>query len=240
MALPAVSVAAGEARGVLHLVDDPLQWRPATDTGPSVLALPALWWPPTEELPPGTVAVILHGIRGTRRVRAKFPVVAGVDRDVLLDGETVEVNGSDGTISIAGVEEVEVVTSFLERDDGAVLLLERSEQVGTFRGRWAGVSGFLEDPSPLDQALREVQEETGLAETDLQLAAAGLPVLARDGRRIYIVHPFRFRVRRTDVVLDWEHRRAEWVSPAEIARRPTVPKLDRAYEAVAPAPEPKA
>ena len=161
-----------------------------------------------------------------------MPVVGDVDADILREQETVEVNGSLGTLTIPGVEEVRVVTAFLERRDGRILLLERSQKVGSFRGRWAAVSGFLEDPTPLDQAYREVREEVGLDRPALLLAATGRPVLARDGARIFVVHPFRFRVHDPEIRLDWEHVRAEWVDPAEIRRRPTVPKLERVWDAL--------
>ncbi len=238
MALPVVPVAPGWAAGPVHRVDDPLAW--ASGRGePEVLALPALWWPPAHRLPTVARAVLLYGAPPTTRTRTGLPVVAGLDADLVRERERVEVNGSKGTLTIEGVEEVRVVTAFLERPDGLILLLQRSEKVGSFRGRWAGVSGYLEDPTPLDQVYRELKEEVGLDRGRLALAAAGAPVLARDARRVFVVHPFRFRVADPEIRLDWEHVRAEWVEPAEIRRRPTVPKLDRAWEAVAPDPAPK-
>jgi len=146
------------------------------------------------------------------------------------------VNGTLGRFRIEGVEEVGVVTSFLERSDGRILLLERSEKVGSFQGHWAGVSGFLEASTPIEQAFREILEETGLGAEDIDLLSEGAPVLARDGFRVFIVYPFRFGARRTEIRLDWEHTRAEWVEPSEIRRRPTVPKLDRVWESVTAAP----
>jgi len=198
--------------------------------------MPSLWWPPRNRPPRGVVAVILLGVpaEGSRVVR--IPTIARVDADILREGETVEVNGTLGRFRIEGVEEVEVVTSFLERPDGRILLLERSSRVGSFQGHWAGVSGFLEASSPLEQAYREIVEETGLTANDVDLLSEGAPVLARDGARVFVVHPFRFRALRTDVTLDWEHTRAEWVDPEEIRRRPTVPKLDRVWESVTAAP----
>ncbi len=238
MTLPALGVYRGLAKGSVHLVDDPLRWRSGRPA-PEVLALPALWWPPDHPLPSGVVAVLLHGVPAKSAHVVQIPTVARVDADVLREGETVEVNGTLGRFQIEGVEEVGVVTSFLERSDGRILLLERSEKVGSFRGHWAGVSGFLETSTPLEQAFREILEETGVGAVDLELLAQGAPVLARDGARVFIVHPFRFRVRRTDIRLDWEHNRAEWVEPSEIRERPTVPKLDRVWESVTAAP-PKA
>ncbi|HKN07205.1 MAG TPA: NUDIX domain-containing protein [Thermoplasmata archaeon] len=235
MTLPALGVIPGRASGVVHLVDDRLRWSSGRSS-PEVLALPSLWWPPPEPLPPGAVAVLLYGVPAVSGTSVAVPTIARVDPDVVREGETVEIDGTLGRFRIEGVEEVEVVTSFLERADGRILLLERSDKVGSFRGHWAGVSGYLEDPSPLRQAFREILEETGLSAEDLELMGEGDPVLARDGARVFVVHPFRFRVRRTEVRLDWEHRRAEWVEPGEIGRRRTVPKLDRVWDAVSAAP----
>jgi 8-oxo-dGTP diphosphatase len=240
MALPAVGLSPGWATGAVHLVDDPLRWSSGRTERAEVLALPALWWPAPHELPAGVRAVLLQGLPTDRRPSGTIPVVGGIDLDVLREGETVEVNGSKGTVLIQGTEEVEVVTALLERDDGRILLLERSSQVGSFRGHWAGVSGFLEDPTPLEQVYREIQEETGIGRDELVLRTTGSPVLARDAAKIFVVHPFRFGVRTTELKLDWEHVRAEWVDPAEIRRRPTVPKLDRVWEAVRPTGVPKA
>jgi ADP-ribose pyrophosphatase YjhB (NUDIX family) len=233
--LPALGVYRGRATGPVHLVDDPIRWSSGRTT-PEILALPSLWWPPRERLPRNTVGVILHGTpsEGARTVR--IPTIARIDPDILREGETVEVNGTLGVLQIDGVEEVGVVTSFLERDDGQILLLQRSEKVGSFQGHWAGVSGFLEAALPLEQAFREILEETGLTANDIELLTEGAAVLSRDGSKVFVVHPYRFRARRTDVHLDWEHTRAEWVDPSEIRRRPTVPKLDRAWESVAAAP----
>jgi len=233
--LPALGVYRGRATGAVHLVDDPRRWGSGRPS-PEVLALSSAWWPPRDRLPRNVVGVILHGTpaEGGRIVRR--PTIARIDPDILREGETVEVNGTLGVLRIEGVEEVGVVTSFLESSDGRILLLERSEKVGSFQGHWAGVSGFLEAASPLEQAFREILEETGLTANDLELLSEGAPVLSRDGSHVFVVHPYRFRARRTEVRLDWEHTRAEWVDPSEIRRRPTVPKLDRAWESVAAAP----
>jgi len=236
--LPALGVYRGLGRGRLHLADDPQHWSSGR-SGPEVLALPASWWPPKTRLPKETVGVILHGTPAESGRVVRKPTVARVDRDVLREGETVEVNGTLGRFRIEGVEEVRVVTSFLERTDGRILLLERSSKVGSFQGHWAGVSGFLEAATPLEQAFREILDETGLDANVLDLVSEGAPVLARDGARVFVVHPFRFRTRSTEVRLDWEHTRAEWVEPSEIRRRPTVPKLDQVWESVIGAP-PKA
>jgi translation initiation factor 2B subunit (eIF-2B alpha/beta/delta family) len=137
------------------------------------------------------------------------------------------------------VREVPVVTVFLlRRGPGGdrVLLLRRSGAVGTYRGRWAGVSGYLED-DPLRQAMREVAEETGLGEEDVRLVRAGAPVHAPDPRlgRLWVVYPFLMQVRQgAQIRLDWEHVAARWVRPASVFLYPTVPRLPEALSAVYP------
>ena len=239
MSLPLLPVAPGWATGQVHLVDDPIAWSSDRE-GPEVTVVPALWWPSPHPLPTNARAAILLGLpTGPTAGGPPLPTVAGADVDLLLEGERVEVNGSKGTIAIVGVEEVLVVTAFLEREDGRILLLQRSDKVGSFRGRWAGISGYLEDPTPLEQAYREIAEEVGMARENLALAAEGDPVLARDGTRVFVVFPFRFLVRAPEIRLDWESARAEWVDPREIRQRPTVPKLDRAWNQVSGRPVPK-
>lgn len=235
MTLPAIGLAPGRATGLVHLANDPLHWT-SRRAAPEVLALPALWWPPKDHLPSEVVGVILQGTPAASGFVSRVPTIARVDSDVLREGEMVEVNGTLGRFRIEGVDEVGVVTAFLEREDGRILLLERSQKVGSFRGHWAGVSGFLEAASPLEQAFREILEETGLHADDLELRSEGFSVLARDGSKVFVVHPFRFSARRTAIQLDWEHDRAEWVDPVEVRRRLTVPKLDRAWESVAATP----
>lgn len=160
--------------------------------------------------------------------------MAEVDGELLEDGDRVRLDGEAGVLELPEVVEVPVVTVFLQRRDGRVLLLRRSDRVGSFRGRWAAVSGHLEGALPRAQALQEVVEETGLRNSDVQLLSEGPMVYARDGGRIYAVHPFRFHAVRSEVTLDWEHTEAEWVDPTEILRREVVPRLYRAWSAVRP------
>ena len=56
--------------------------------------------------------------------------------------------------------------------------MRRSGRVGSYRGRWSAISGYLEDPTPLAQARREIREETGLSEQAVHLVRAGAPLEA--------------------------------------------------------------
>jgi ADP-ribose pyrophosphatase YjhB (NUDIX family) len=138
-------------------------------------------------------------------------------------------------------QETHVVTCFLlRREDGVdhVLLVRRSDRVGTYRGVWAGVSGFVEPGvSPLEQAYTELREEASLAPDDLQLLRTGAPLDVSDAAigRAWVVHPFLFLLRVPERVrTDWEAADAQWVAPAAVATLDTVPRLAEALAAVYP------
>jgi 8-oxo-dGTP diphosphatase len=144
------------------------------------------------------------------------------------------------------VRETPVVTCFLlrtgPRGDDEVLVLRRSGRVRTYRGRWAGVSGYLEGapgtagpPSPEEQARREIKEETGLTPADAELVRAGDPLTFEDPDldTRWTVHPFLFRVRAgATIAIDWEHTEARWVRPGALGRYRTVPRLREALASV--------
>lgn len=131
--------------------------------------------------------------------------------------------------------EKRVVTCFLE-SDGEVLILRRSRQVGTYQGRWAGVSGYIETTAD-EQALVEIAEETGLSQEDLKLIKRGEPLSIEDEKLgvKWVVHPYLFRIKdRGKIKIDWEHKEARWIKPEAIGNYQTVPKLKetlaRVYE----------
>ncbi|MDH3451377.1 MAG: NUDIX domain-containing protein [Gammaproteobacteria bacterium] len=131
------------------------------------------------------------------------------------------------------LQRTEVVTAFL-RHAGKVLLLRRSDNVGSYRGRWAGVSGYLEDATPLAQALREIHEETGLRTDTVHLAARAAPleVAAPSRAKLWVVHAFLFDVDNPGSVrLDWESAECTWIDPREIGDFKTVPMLGEALQA---------
>jgi hypothetical protein len=127
-----------------------------------------------------------------------------------------------------------VVTCFVTRD-GKVLLLRRSQRVGTYRGLWAGVSGYLENDPPEARAWIELEEEVGITKADATLDRAGEPLDVRDDAegRLWRVHPFRFALRSgVTPRLDWESVAFKWALPGEIATLETVPGLLEAWQRI--------
>jgi 8-oxo-dGTP diphosphatase len=141
-------------------------------------------------------------------------------------------------------EATAVVTCFVMRShagDDAILLAQRSQRVRTYRGAWAGISGYVEPGvTPLDQVYTELQEEAGLARDDVELVRTGDPVVFRDEAlgQNWVVHPFLFRLIRPEHLRrDWEATQFQWYAPSAIETLATVPRLTEALSHVYP-PEP--
>jgi 8-oxo-dGTP pyrophosphatase MutT (NUDIX family) len=125
----------------------------------------------------------------------------------------------------------QVVTCILEHD-GKILLLKRSNLVGTYRGLWGGVAGYVEElEEPYDTAVKEIREEAGIDADAVELVRKGDPIEfsdTYDGRRYnWIVYPFLFHIQSKELVqIDWEHEEYRWVHPSEVKKLDTVPGLD--------------
>ncbi len=129
------------------------------------------------------------------------------------------------------VQVKEVVTAFLESNH-KILILRRSDKVGTYRGLWAGISGYIET-TPDQQVLIEIKEETGLESGDVKLVWKGPSIETADEslKTRWIIHPYLFKVRNPgNIKIDWEHQETRWIKPAEISNFPTVPKLKEALD----------
>jgi len=127
-----------------------------------------------------------------------------------------------------------VVTSFLQHEQ-RILLLRRSSKVGSYQGKWAAVSGYLEEnEDPLQRARIEIEEETGLSSVQATLIRSGEPLRAFDEQKgtVWIVHPFLFEIREQKAQLDWEHTESKWIEADELSSYETVPKLKEAFERV--------
>lgn len=109
-----------------------------------------------------------------------------------------------------------------------VALFRRSGRVNTYQHKLAPCSGGVEeyDASPLATALREIQEETTLPASSLELLRVGKPYAFSDpsiGREWHI-NPFGFRIKEVaeggkgeeGITLDWEHDGIEWFDPLQV------------------------
>lgn len=138
------------------------------------------------------------------------------------------------------LRQTHVVTCFLLRtdtDQPRIVIVRRSQRVGSYHARWAGISGFVEaGVTPDEQAYTEIREETGLQREQVHMLKRGAVVEHEDasiGRHWYI-HPFLFKVLTPDAIsLDWEATEMRWIVPSELKDYETVPRLEEAYMSAA-------
>lgn len=181
---------------------------------------------------------LVESKREGKKVRQHILRYLGTKRPAKEQQEAIirEVTKQEGHAKSRAEEGINVVTCFLEHD-GKIPIFRRSQRVSTYRGKWAGISGYIEaGNTPFEQALEEVGEETGLQEADIEIVREGQPLEVIDKQlgRKWIVHPYRFRVVNPEkIVIDWEHTEVKWIIPQDINKYETVPKLVETWERVA-------
>jgi predicted aconitase with swiveling domain/8-oxo-dGTP pyrophosphatase MutT (NUDIX family) len=185
--------------------------------------------------PAGLVNAAAEGIVAVGAILGEIPMVDRVDTGGVRTGDRVILDGDRGTLELPDVKEVPVVSVVL-RNRGRILIVRRSDSVGTFRGKWSAISGHLEGREPpRSRAVREVREETGLRR--IVFRAAARPIFARADATLFVVHPFLFEAPNRKVRLDWENVEHRWVRTEELDQFETVPRLKDVVQAVIEAKE---
>jgi 8-oxo-dGTP diphosphatase len=141
----------------------------------------------------------------------------------------------DGRIDYSGAERAAVVTCFV-RFRGRILLLKRSEQVGTYRGLWHTVAGYLDELKPLrEKILEELEEELSLGPELIAEIRLGEPYEFADPSvgKTWLVQPALVELKDEPALkLDREHTEHRWITPEEIRGYPTVPRLEESLRRV--------
>jgi len=121
-----------------------------------------------------------------------------------------------------------VVNAFVQHK-GKILLLKRSQKVGTHRGMWNCVGGYIKSDlqkngelqikeNPEKRARHEIEEEVGIKNKDLTLIDKAPPVdwVDKTSDKTWRVHYFLFNSKTNKVKLDWEHTDYRWVKPNQL------------------------
>jgi len=181
---------------------------------------------------------LVQSKREGKKVRQHIIRYLGTQRPTKEQQEAIirEVTKPEGYMKSVPEKGTHVVTCFLEHS-GKIPLFRRSQRVGTYRGKWAGISGYIEaGNTPFEQALEEIREEARLDKRDIELVKEGQPLEVIDEQlgRKWLVHPYRFRVLHPEKIkVDWEHIELKWIDPLDIGKYDTVPKLVETWERVA-------
>jgi 8-oxo-dGTP pyrophosphatase MutT (NUDIX family) len=116
------------------------------------------------------------------------------------------------------LERTEIILAVVRREE-LLCVVRRSQLVGSARGQWGVVTGFLEPANqPLAQALQELEEELSLLPTHVSLVRAlpAVDLVSAASGKLFRVHPFLFESATAEVVLNWEHDAVEWHAPTRL------------------------
>ncbi len=145
---------------------------------------------------------------------------------------------SDGRINYTGCKEAAVISIFIKYDD-KLLLLKRSDNVGTYKGKWSTVTGYLDKiEPPLKKALEEIREEIGIADTEFLEIIAGEPfdIVDESIGKIWFTCPFLAILKELpEITIEGEHTEYRWINPDELREYDLALDIDKAYEACATA-----
>jgi len=119
-----------------------------------------------------------------------------------------------------------VATSILKNSD-EILILKRSEKVGSFQGYWSGCSGYIEkNETPEETSLKEIREETGIEEKQLKLLVIGNVQRVEKDTGTWLIHPYLYETNTKTIKLDWENDEHVWIKKEELEKYKFVPGLD--------------
>jgi 8-oxo-dGTP pyrophosphatase MutT (NUDIX family) len=123
-----------------------------------------------------------------------------------------------------------IVTSFI-KNNNKILILKRSNKVRSMKGLWSGVSGIIENnEEPVDRAKIEILEEVGI-ERDKIILVKSMEKMKISSPQYenheWMVFPFLFETKETNVKLNWENSEFKWIDLNELENYETVPSLDK-------------
>lgn len=134
----------------------------------------------------------------------------------------------DGRIDYHNAKKAFVITCVVKCKD-EFLLLKRSNEVWTYKGKWNFVAGYLDEAKPLKQkALEELKEETKITKSNVKEIKIGEPYDFNDKNigTAFIVHPVLIELKEKPTIkLDFEHTEAKWLKKDEIAKYDAVPNV---------------
>jgi 8-oxo-dGTP pyrophosphatase MutT (NUDIX family) len=140
----------------------------------------------------------------------------------------------DGRINFTGVRKAPVLNVIVWYN-GEILIVKRSDKVSAYQGLWNGISGFIDEPKPIEEfAKQELTEELGIVAGDIDRLVVCKPYEVNDKKidRIWFVYPVLAKLnRKPQIILDWEHTDFAWIAPSELDDYEYVQDFDKSVQA---------
>ncbi len=124
---------------------------------------------------------------------------------------------SDGRVDYSAADVSPTLISFLKCGN-EILILKRSEKVGTYRNRWSVIAGYLDELKPVGEKVKEeVKEETGVEDEKISSIELGDSFRFEGEKTTWVPHPALVEVEdKPEIDLNWEHTDYKWVKKDEI------------------------
>jgi len=140
---------------------------------------------------------------------------------------------SDGRIDYSASQKALVLTCFPAYAN-EILILKRSEKVGTYRGIWNAVAGYIDENKPLkEKIMEEISEELGIPINTIEEIKIGKTYEFTDEEinRTWIVIPSLAMLQmKPEIKLDWEHTDCKWIKPEKMCDFSLVPMLEKSFK----------
>lgn len=139
----------------------------------------------------------------------------------------------DGRIDYSGEEECAVITVFV-MFEGKLLLMKRSDKVGTYKGKWMALAGYYDEPVTFkSKVVEELREEIGVIRYKSMTASPSFIFEDKDiGKKWIIFSAVVELAGKPDIVLDWEHSEFIWIDPSDLHKYDIVPSLEKTFRKV--------
>jgi len=135
----------------------------------------------------------------------------------------------DGRIDYSKSGIAPVITVFVKYKE-KILLIKRSGRVGTYKGKWHTVAGYLDEVKPIkEKVLEELREEIGIEKGIKSIRIAeSFEVKDRVIGKVWIIHPVLVELNeKPEIKLDWEHTEFKWIKKEELENFDTIPGIHK-------------
>lgn len=139
----------------------------------------------------------------------------------------------DGRIDYSNERECAVITIFVIYN-GKLLLMKRSDKVGTYKGKWMAVAGYYDEPVVLRKKVEEeLREEIGVVNYKQIETFDSLIIEDKEINKQWIVFNALVELNTMpEIVLDWEHTEYVWINPKELVNYDVTPSLLQSFRKV--------
>lgn len=139
----------------------------------------------------------------------------------------------DGRINFTDAKKAPVINVIVYFNN-KILIVKRSDKVSNYNGLWNGISGFIDQPKPIEEfAILELTEELSIEENVIDEILVCTPYQVEDKTidRIWYVYPVLAKLNAEPIIkLDWEHTDYKWINRGDLKNYQYVKDFDTSVD----------